>query len=88
MSIKNSVNLTKQLYDVFKRSVFWNNYQIIIPANTFNQGTNIYELLSALFQGVKRLFVIAYIIAANAANNDVGIKDNKNIFFQKEIITY
>ena len=88
LSIKNSVNLTKQLYDVFKRSVFWNNYQIIIPANTFNQGTNIYELLSALFQGVKRLFVIAYIIAANAANNDVGIKDNKNIFFQKEIITY
>ena len=28
------------------------------------QGKNIYELLSASFQGVKRLFVLAYFIAA------------------------
>ena len=42
-----------------------------------NQGTNIYELLSASFQGVKTLLVLAYVIAANAANNKAGIKDNK-----------
>ena len=48
-----------------------------------NQGTNIYELLSASFQGVKTLLVLAYVIAANAANNKAGIKDN-SIFFQGE----
>ena len=34
-----------------------------------NQETNIYELLSASFQGIKKLFVLASAIAANAANN-------------------
>ena len=75
---KNNVNLTKQLSIGFKRSVYWNNYQTI-PAKVINQATNIYELFSASFQGVKRLFVLAF-IAANAANNEAGIKDNRNYF--------
>ena len=49
-----------------------------------NQGTNIYELLSASFQGVKRLFVLTYVIAANAANNEAGITENKKYFLPKE----
>ena len=60
----------------------WNDYQII-PAKVMNQGTKIYELLSASFQGVKRLFVLAYTIAANAANNEPGIKDNKKYFLPR-----
>ena len=60
----------------------WNDYQII-PAKVINQGTKIYELLSASFQGVKRLFVLAYTIAANAANNEPGIKDNKKYFLPR-----
>ena len=60
--------MTKELSNGFKRSVYWNNYQTI-PAKVINQGTNINELLSTLFQGVRRLFVLAYTIAANAANN-------------------
>ena len=40
-------------------------------------------LLSASFQVVKRLFVLAYAIAANAGNNEAGIKDNKNYFFPR-----
>ena len=48
-----------------------------------NKGTNIYELLSASFQGVKRLFVLAYVIAQNAANNETGIKDNKKYFLAR-----
>ena len=40
--------------------------------------TNIYELLSASFQSVKRLLVLVYVIAENAANNEAGIKNNKN----------
>ena len=48
-----------------------------------NKGDNIYELLSASFQGVKRLFVLAYVIEASAANNEAGIKNNKKVFSSK-----
>ena len=56
-----------------------------------NQGTNIYELLSASFQNVKRLFVLTYTIAASAANNEAGIKIIESIFFHEDrliVITY
>ena len=48
LSTKDNLNLTKQLSDGFKRSVYWNNYPII-PTKVINQGTNIYDLLSASF---------------------------------------
>ena len=38
LSTKDKVNLTKQLSDGFKRSVYYNNYQTI-PARVINQGT-------------------------------------------------
>ena len=82
LSTKDSVNLTKRLSDGFKRYVYWNNYQTI-TAKVINQGTNIYELLSASFQGVKRLFVLAYAIVADAANNEAGIKDNRKYFLPR-----
>ena len=74
--------MTKELSNGFKRSVYWNSYQTI-PARLTNHGTNIYELLSASFQDVTRLFVLAYVIAAGAANNDAGIKNNRKYFFPK-----
>ena len=46
LSTKDYVNLTKQLSDDFKRSVYWNNYQTI-PAKVIN------ELLSASLQILK-----------------------------------
>ena len=82
LSTKNNVNLTKQLSGGFKRSVYWSNYQTI-PAKVVNQGTNIYELLSTSFQGVKRLFALACAIAADAANNEAGIKEWKKVFSSK-----
>ena len=60
LSTKGNVNQTKQLNDGFKRSVYWNNYQTI-PAKVIKKGKDIYELLSASFQGIKRLFVLAYL---------------------------
>ena len=51
-----------------------------IPAKLIEKGKNIYELLSTSFQGVKRLFVLTYAIAANAADNEGGINDNKKYF--------
>ena len=77
--------MTKQLSDGFKRSAYLNIYQTI-PAKGTNQGTNIYESLSASFQGVKRLFVLAYAISANAFNNEVGIKDNRKHFLPRRKI--
>ena len=76
LSTKDSVKLTKQLSEGFKRYVYWNNYQTK-PAKVIEKGQNLYELLNAAFQGVRRLFILAYFLAAGAANNEVGIKDNK-----------
>ena len=73
LSTKDNLNLTKQSSNRFKGSVYCNSYQAI-PAKVIDKGTNIYELLSASFQGVKKLFVLAYVIAAGAANNEAGIK--------------
>ena len=41
--------------------------------------------MSASFQGVK-IFVLAYSIAANDANNEAGIKDNRTYFLPREKI--
>ena len=77
LSTKDSANLTKQLNEGFKRSVYWNSYEAK-PAKVKEQGKNIYELLNASFQGVRRLFVFAYAIAASPmdGNSDdtAGIK--------------
>ena len=84
LSTKDSANLAKQLNEGFKRSVYWNSYETK-PAKVIEQGKNLYELLNASFQGVNRLFVLAYVIAAgNDADQEAGIKDNKKIFSSKE----
>ena len=83
LSTKDSTNLTKQLSKGFKRSVYWNSYETR-PAKVIEQGKNLYELLNASFQGVRRLFVLAYVVAAGAANDEAGIKDNKKYFLPRE----
>ena len=79
LSTKYNVNLTKQLSDGFQRYVSLNNSQII-PEKVINNETNIYELLSASFQGVRRLFVLAY---DATDDNEAGIKDNKKYFLPR-----
>ena len=82
--------MTKQLSEGFKRYAYWKNYQKK-PAIVIEKGKNTYELLNASFQGVRRSYVLAYVVAAGAANDEVGIKDNKKYFFKEErlkIITY
>ena len=89
MSTRDSAKLAKQLNEGFKRSVYWNSYETK-PAKVIEQGKNIYELLNASFQGVKRLFVLAYFIAAdNNADEEAGIKNNKKYFLPRgEINNY
>ena len=78
--------MTKQLSNGFKRSVYWNNYQAI-PAKVINDDTNIYGLLRVSFQGVRRLFVLAY---DAADDNEAGMKDNQKKYFfpRADIGTY
>ena len=53
------------------------------------KGKNLYKLTNASFQGVRRLFVPAYIVAAGAANDEAGINDNKKYFLSRgEIKNY
>ena len=77
MSTKDSTNLAKQLNNGFNRSAYWNSYETK-PAKVIEQGKNLYQLPNASFQGVKRLFVLAYFIAAPpvGGNSDdtTGIK--------------
>ena len=48
-----------------------------------------YNLLDVSFQGVRRLFVLAYVVPAGAANDEAGIKDNKKYFLPRgEIKNY
>ena len=58
LSTTDNVNLTKQLSNGFKRSVYWNGYQTN-PAIVIKKGKNMYELLNASFEGVKILCVLA-----------------------------
>ena len=92
LSTKDSVNLAKQLNEGIKRSVYWNSYETK-SAKVIEKGKNLYKLLNASFQGVKRLFVLAYAIAApvgdSPADNTAGIKDNKKYFLPRgEIKNY
>ena len=87
VSTEDSANLAKQLNEGFKRSVYWNSYETK-PSKVIEQGKNLYELLNASFQGVKRLSVLAYAIAANE-NDKAGIKNNKKYFLPRgEIKNY
>ena len=87
LSTKDRANLTKQFSEGFKRYVYWNSYETN-PAKVIAQGKNLYELLNVSFQGVKRLFVLAYFIA-DGGNDEAGIKSNKKYFLPRgEIKNY
>ena len=59
-STKNNANLTKQLNEGFKRSVYWNQYKSKIETKPANSQTLTRFFLDASFQGVNRLFVLAF----------------------------
>ena len=59
LSTEDNAKLSKLLTEGFKRPVYWNKYKII-PNKTYDENDNIRELLDSSYQGVKRLFVLAY----------------------------
>ena len=82
LSTKDSVNLTKELSGRFKRSVYWNNYQTK-PAVVIEKGTNIYELLNASFQGIRKLLLLACVVPACSTNEKAGTKGNSKYFLPR-----
>ena len=57
---KDNINLTKQLNEGFKRSVYWNEYKSKIETKEADANNLKRFLLAASFQGVDRLFVLAF----------------------------
>ena len=71
--------MRKKLDDRFTRFAYWSEYQTTPPKLKYN-GPIIYRLLNASFQGVKRLFILAYIVTDD---DNAGIKSNEKCFLQK-----
>ena len=70
LSTKDNVSLTKQLGEGFKRSVYWNEYQSKIETKTADNGNVTRFSLDTSFQGVDRLFVLAFDNTTLANGND------------------
>ena len=58
LKTEGNAKLLKLLSEVFKRSVYWNKNKITLKKYAANK--NIRERLDISFQGVSRLFVLAY----------------------------
>ena len=79
LSTKDNVNLTKQLDEGFKRSVYWNEYKSKIETKNLDANNATRFPLDASFQGVNRLFVLAF---DNTENGDKKIeRDSHRKFF-------
>ena len=86
LSTKDNVNLTKQLNEGFKSSVYWNEYASKIETKAADNNNVTRFPLDASFQGVNRLFVLAFY----NINNDVNeVKRNsyKKYFLPRVNIT-
>ena len=67
LSTKDNVNLTKQLTEGFKRSVYWNEYKSKIETEADANNLKRFPL-DASFQGVSRRVVLAFDSTNNGAN--------------------
>ena len=52
----------------FKRSVYWNEYKVI-PEERYGANGNIRKLIDSSWQGINRLFVLAYLNDPNSTSN-------------------
>ena len=65
LSTKNNTNLTKQLNEGFKRTVYWNRYRGIPYAGILNGNKPHTKTLDASFERVNRLFVLGFATGNN-----------------------
>ena len=67
LSSKDNVKLVKLLEEGFKRPVYWNEYQTKIESRNLDNNNLTRFPLDASFQGVRRLFVLAFDNTDNGA---------------------
>ena len=83
--IEDNAKLSKLLREGFKRSVYWNKYNVIdntvVETAANNEEKYIRKLLDLSYQGVKRLFVLA--CDHTEIINKFLLILSKNIFFQE-----
>ena len=84
--VKDNVRLTKQLNEGFKRSVYWNEYKLKIEIKRANDQILTRFPLDASFQGVNRLFVLAFDNTNNGPNK-VERNNHKKYFLPRVDIT-
>ena len=77
LSSKYNVKLVKLLQKGFKRPVYWNEYQAKIETRNLDNNNLTRFLLDASFQGVRRLFVLAF--NNITFNNTVTVAINNTI---------
>ena len=77
LSAEDNAKLSKLLTEGFKRSVYWNEYEVI-PEERYNANVGIRKLIDPSVQRINRLFALTYL-------NDPTSKSirTENIFFQK-----
>ena len=75
LSTKDNVNLTKQLNEGFKRSVYWNEYKSKIETKTAKSDNVTRFPLDASFQGANMLFVLPF---DNTNNDDNKVERNSH----------
>ena len=82
LSTKDNVNLTKQLNEGFRRSMFWNKYRSKIQTKNLDNNNVTRFPLDASFQGTNRLFVLAF------DNTDGNVnQENRKYFLPRVNIT-
>ena len=73
LSTKDNINLPKQLNEGFKRTVYWNEYKSKIKTKEANDNKLSRFYFNVSFQGVKKLFVLAFnTTTADVANNPIN----------------
>ena len=83
LSTKDNLNLTKQLNEGFKRSVYWNEYKSKIETKEADANNFKIFPFGSSFQGVNRLFVLAFNDVNNDDNRVQRASHRKNIFYQE-----
>ena len=78
LSSKDNVKLVKLLEEGFKRPVYWNEYQTKIETRNLDNNNFTRFPLDASFQGVRRLFVLAFNnTTVNVPNNPINNTNNR-----------
>ena len=89
LKTEDNTKLSKLLSDGYKRSIYWNKYKVIgnilVQITAINKEKYIRELLESRYQGVKRLFALAY--NNTEGDNKVSVNSFKKYFLPRFKIT-